>query len=193
MKMSSRAFVALLSFAALIQGSVASAHDVSVMEQIQNVSRIQSQLDLIDWKVGDRADYKISISGLPFGGSSYKEVTKDEGAAIWVTQEVNLLIQKQKIEMLLNKADGQILRMIQDGKEVAVPQDEIEIISQEYGDVTVPAGTFKAIHITANTSQVKNVEIWVNPKDTVMDGSLKQVIPQQNMKITMELTSFKKN
>jgi len=142
--------------------------------------------NLIDWKVGDTAEYSL-LGGL---GSMVKKVTKDEGTAIWVQQDVNIIIQKQKIEMLISKVDGKILKMLLDGKEQAIPNDPIEIISQDYGDVTVPAGTFQAVHIIAKTKQIAKIEAWINPRDTVMDGTIKQIANQNGMDIVIELTKF---
>ena len=57
--------------------------------------------------------------------------------------------------------------------------------------MTVPAGTFKAIHIVAKNKQVDHIELWANPRDTVMDGAIKQTMTTQGIDIVMELTSFK--
>ena len=104
---------------------------------------------------------------------------------------MDLTIQKQKVEIQINKADGKVLKTIVNGQEQNTPDDPIQVISQDYVDVTVPAGTFKAIHIVAKTKQVDHVEVWANPRDTVMEGTLKQDMTTQGMDIDMALTSFK--
>jgi hypothetical protein len=152
-------------------------------------TRPVSTLDLINWKVGDTANYDVALA---FGkGSMKKAVTKDEGTALWVTNDLDIVIQKQKVEMLINKADAKILKMLVNGQEQQIPDDKIEIISQDYATVTVPAGTFKSMHIVAKSSQ-GNVEVWVNPKDTCMEGTLKQIVGSMMGDITMSLTSFTK-
>jgi hypothetical protein len=186
-------FLALLGLAvAAVQPAFAfeAPSVLSVQDQIQLLTPSVAPLDLINWKVGDNAQYDVSIASFGKMGTMTKAVTKDEGTAIWITQNVDLMIQKQKIEMLINKADGQVLKTLVDGKEQQMPDDKIEIISQDYTDVTVPAGTFKAIHIVAKSKQAPKIEVWANPRDTVMDGTLKQAIQSQGMDIVMALTKF---
>jgi len=152
-----------------------------------------SPFDLINWKVGDSADYDVSAGMFGKVGTMKKFVKSDEGAAIWVRQEIKLQGQNEIVEILLNKADGKVLKMIHNGKEEAIPDDKLEIISQDYTTVTVPAGTFKAIHIVAKTEKVSKIEVWANPKDTVMEGTLKQMMATGMVDITMELKTFKRN
>ena len=54
-------------------------------------------------------------------GTMAKAVTKDEGASIWVTQNMNLMIQQQKVEIQINKADGKVLKTIVNGQEQNTP------------------------------------------------------------------------
>lgn len=150
-------------------------------------------MDVINWKVGDNANYQVSAGSFGKLGTMAQTVTKDEGTALWVKTETKLAIQNDTGEMLLNKADGKVLKYIHNGKEEALPDDKIEIISQDYADVTVPAGTFKAIHITAKTEKISKVEIWANPRDTVMSGMIKQAMNTQGIDIVVELTDFKRN
>ena len=147
---------------------------------------------LIDWKVGDSANY--DITGGPFGkmGTMTKAVTKEEGETLWLKQELNLMSQHEVIEIQLNRTDGTILKIIRNGKEEKIPDDKLEIISQEYVDVTVPAGTFKSLHIIGKTKQIKSLELWANPQDTCMEGTLKQIVDASLIKMTFVLTSFNK-
>jgi len=149
-------------------------------------------MDLINWKVGDTASYDVKVASFGKIGTNVKAVTKDEGTSIWLTQDMNLSGQKQLAEAQISKADGKILKLIVNGKEQAIPNDPIEIISQDYGEVTVPAGTFQCIHIIAKSKQVSKLEAWMNPRDTVMDGTIKQIAQTQLFPLTMELTSFKR-
>ena len=187
-------FLALLGLAvAVVQPSFANEPQTLTQDvQLQLMLSSITPLDLINWKVGDQAQYDVKAGSFGKLGTMTKAVTKDEGTAIWVTQNMDLMIQKQKVEVLMNKADGKVLKMIVNGKEQAAPTDEIEIISQDYTEVTVPAGTFKAIHVVAKTKQVEHLEVWANGRDTVMEGTLKQTMKAQGTDIGMELTSFKR-
>ncbi len=147
-------------------------------------------LDLINWKVGDYANFQISAG--PFGkvGDLKKAVTKEEGKAIWVVAEAAMMGQNDKSEMLINRADGKILKYIHNGKEEAIPSGEIEVLDQEYTEVKVPAGTFKCIHLTIKTPDVEKAEIWANPNLTVMEGLLKQTVNQNGIDVAVELVKF---
>lgn len=147
---------------------------------------------IINWKVGDTASFDVSIGSFGKMGTNVKTVTKDEGEALWVLQDMNLSAQKQKVEALISKTDGKILKLIVNGQEQQVPNDPIEIISQDYTEITVPAGKFQTVHIVAKSKQVSKLEVWANPRDTVMEGTIKQIANTGMFDLTMELTSFKR-
>lgn len=151
----------------------------------------------LNWKVGDKMNYTVSLASMGNIGSSEKFVAKDEGTSLWITQNIDIPMagQKQTTEMQLEKATGKVLKLIVNGKEQDLSNDDqgLEIISQEYTSVTVAAGTFKALHIVAKTKDVSKIEVWMNPKDTCIDGTLKQVMAIQFGDLALELTSFKRN
>jgi hypothetical protein len=149
----------------------------------------------ITWKVGDSASYVVSAGFFGRVGTMTKTVTAEDEMvdALWVTTDLNLSSTKDKTEVLISKQDGRILKFVRNGKEEQIPDAALEVVSQEYTEVTVPAGKFKAIHITANTSQVKGVQVWLNPRDTSMEGTLKQVVPSQFGNVTTEMTSFRRS
>ncbi|HLD99214.1 MAG TPA: hypothetical protein VJB59_03080 [Bdellovibrionota bacterium] len=183
--------VLILMGLALMAAQPAFASD-HVNPLIQSSFSSITPMNLINWKVGDTAEYNVSLGSFGIQGKMIKSVTKDEGTALWLRQDLNLSIQKQVADALINKADGKILKIIVDGKEQAIPDDKVEVISQDYGEITVPAGTFQAIHIIAKTKQISKLEVWANPRDTVMDGTLKQIAETSLFPLTMELTSFKR-
>lgn len=195
LKLALRFGVVALSFAFVAPSAFSSSENLFVSELTQALVEAQNQqaLNVINWKVGDTQIFSVSAM---FGmtGQMVKSVTKDEGSALWIKQQINLANQNEVVETLLNKADGKVLKMIRNGQEQPLPSDDDkpEIISQDYGPVTVPAGTFQAIHIVAKTKQVKRLELWANPRDTVMEGTLKTMIDQGFIKMTMELKEFKK-
>jgi hypothetical protein len=189
-------FLALLGLAVVAVNPAAhAAHSASLGQldsaQIAMAIAAVNPLDLVNWKVGDSAEMDVKAGAFGKLGNISKSVTKEEGNAIWVKQDAKLMTQNEVMEMLISRVDGKVLKLIHNGKEEAVPEDKIEIISQDYTEVTVPAGTFKAIHIVAKTKQVDHVEVWANPRDTVMDGTLKQTMKMQGIDIVTELTSFK--
>jgi hypothetical protein len=153
--------------------------------------------DLINWKVGDGANYNVTVSSFPINGTMTKTVTKDNGdGTFWFNETIDLTIQKQVVDIEMSRADAKILKYQVNGQDQAIPDEKVTVVSQDYGSVTVPGGTFKAVHIVAKTtSQGKDVQLeeWANPKDTCMDGSIKIIETSDGTTITMEMTSFKKN
>ncbi len=160
--------------------------------ELQALAQV-TPLNLINWKVGDTMSYDVEMGFFGKMGTSVKSVAKEEGGAIWVHQEMNLSGQKELIDMLINRADAKILKVLRNGQEMQMPDDKIEVISQDFAEVTVPAGTFKTVHIVAKSKQVSKIELWANPTDTAMDGGVKQIMATQFGDITMSLTSFKRN
>jgi hypothetical protein len=175
---------------ALASASTSARAEILSAQDLQNLTQTTA-LNLINWKVGDRMEYQVAVGFFGKIGSMFKTVSKDEGDALWVHQEIDLKVQKQVVDMLISKADGKILKLIQNGQETQIPNDKLDVISQDYGEVTVPAGKFDCIHIIAKTQQVSKIELWANPSATVMDGAIKQIMATQLGDITMELASFK--
>jgi hypothetical protein len=184
-----RTFFAL---ATLLIGSF--ALPAPVRAEVENLSLAVAlegvrALDVINWKVGDTLEYDVSLGSFPIG-NSIKSVTKDEGTAIWLRQEVTAMNQKEIVDTLLNKADGRILKMVRNGQEQSIPDNTLEIISQDFTEIRVKAGTFKVIHIVAKTKEIEKIELWANPRDTAIDGTVKQAVTMQLGNIVMELKKY---
>ncbi|OFZ28526.1 MAG: hypothetical protein A2622_05370 [Bdellovibrionales bacterium RIFCSPHIGHO2_01_FULL_40_29] len=147
----------------------------------------------LDWKVGQETNYKLNMGGF-LNGSMKMYVREVSADGIWMVQDVDLMIQKQKIEILIDPNTGAIKKMLVDGKEQAIPKSDYEIVDQKEDRVTVPAGTFDVIYIKikdkANKDQIS--EQWVNPRDIPLSGMAKSLADSQLGKVTIELTSFKK-
>jgi hypothetical protein len=101
---------------------------------------------------------------------------------------------QEVVEAQIDKNTGQVLKIIRNGKVETAPNDPLDIISQDYTSVTVPAGTFDCLHVVAKSKSIKNIEVWANPQAVVMDGSVKTVVTanQMPLPITMVLTSFQR-
>lgn len=146
--------------------------------------------NLINWKVGEFTDYNIEAMGMELGKMK-KYVASEVGNNIWMNQDMSGgMIGEQKVEVLMDRANGQILEMKQNGKKVEVPNDPIELIDQESTTITVPAGTFDVIHITAKSKQAKKIEVWANPRDIALDGGAQMYIESGFLPMTLKLTAF---
>lgn len=158
----------------------------------QNATMLEAQLTQgLNWKVGDKASYALDIGGF-IKGTSDNSVTQDTGTSIWMTQDMNLMIQKQKVEVLLNKSTGQIEKMLVDGKEQTPPKaGEQEILEMKEDKVTVPAGSFDCVYAKIKDKESGNItEAWLNPQAIPMSGMLKALADSQFGKVKQELTSF---
>ena len=189
-------FKSILVAAAMIVSVSAQAYN-TVSESIFASQQNQIQQAIVtfglDWKVGDENNYKLNMGGFLNGTMkmSVREIGTD---GIWLVQDVDLTIQKQKIEVLIDPNTGAIKKMLVNGKEQEVPKSDIEIVDQKEDKVTVPAGTYDAIYIKikdkAQNDQIS--EQWVNPRDIPLSGMAKSLADSQIGKVTIELTSFKK-
>jgi hypothetical protein len=189
-------FKSLLVAAAMIVPASAQAYN-TVAESIFATQQAQIQGTVVaqglNWKVGDENNYKLNMGGFLNGTMkmSVREVSAD---GIWLVQDVDLQIQKQKIEILLDPNTGAIKKMLVNGKEQEPPKSDFEVIDQKEDKVTVPAGTFDAIYIKIKdkTQNDQISEQWVNPRDIPLSGMVKSLADSQLGKVTIELTSFKK-
>ena len=148
-------------------------------------------LSVIDWKIGDYSNYNLDL-GMFGKGKVHKEATKEEGNAIWVTTDAKIPSGNQKIEVLISRDDGKILKLLVNGKEEKYQDHDIEVISRDESSVTVPAGTFKAIHLKIkDKTENMDIESWLNFKDIVLEGMAKSIIKKNAfLTITTELTDF---
>lgn len=185
-----------LSVSILLAASLSFANAVSVVEGViaaqQEAFVATAKTTALNWKIGEQNNYKMK-GGL-INGTSSLTVREEVAEGFWMDQEMNMgFLGKQNASVLIDRNTGEVLKMIVNGQEQAPPKQEVELISMEESSVTVPAGTFDAIHIKAlDKTQNQEINQWVNPSQIPINGMLKSVSPSQMGKITMELTSFKK-
>lgn len=185
--------LSVLTFFITSAASAGSLPDLIALQDWIALQEAQNIALNIDWKVGDQLTYQISVNGMGQVGTAVREVTQDTGDTLWIKNEITAMTQKETIDMEIRKADGQVVKVRRNGQDQEIPNQDIEIVSSEEETVTVPAGTFQSVHIVAKTKEIQNVEVWLNPRDTALEGTIKQVIPTQLGRVTAELTSFKKN
>jgi hypothetical protein len=189
-------FKSLLIVAAMAVSTSAQAYN-TLAEAVFATQQTQLQESVVatglDWKVGQENNYKLNMGGF-LNGTMKMYVREVIADGIWMVQDIDLSIQKQKVEVLIDPNNGQIKKMIVNGKEQQPPKTDFELVEQKEDRVTVPAGTFDAIYLkikdNANNGQIS--EQWVNPRDIPLSGMAKSVANSQLGKVTVELTSFKK-
>jgi hypothetical protein len=178
--------------ASLVERTQALKASAAVERLLVREARVGA-LALINWKVGDSANFDIELGAMGKLGTMVKSATKEEGAAIWVTNDASLQGQKDVTEVLINRADGKILKMIHNGQEQSAPADDFQVISHDSASITVPAGTFKCLHVVGKSKQSSKIEIWMNPSAVSLDGQIQMTAATQFGDMTMKLTAFKKN
>lgn len=188
-------FKSLILVASLVVATSAHAYNTlaesifaSQQKQIQGAVVAQG----LNWQVGQENNYKLNMGGFINGTMkmSVREITAD---GIWMVQDVDLMIQKQKVEVLIDPNNGQIKKMIVNGQEQAPPKADYEVLEQKEDHITVPAGSFDTIYIKVKDKAANDAisEQWVNPRDIPLSGMVKSLADSQMGKVTIELTSFK--
>jgi hypothetical protein len=179
---------ALVAFAGTAQANNEVLSDMLRTELQLSIAGEMHTNNLINWKVGEYQEYDMTAI---FGslGKMTKKVASEEGNAIWVKAEVTGMM-SQKVDTLIDRATGKVLKYVENGQEKQMPDDKIEVISQDATTITVPAGTFEVIHIVAKSEKIKKLELWANPRDITMDGGAQMVIDAGMITVTMKLTKF---
>ena len=180
--------------------TVAPVSDETMVVEIVNQTIYQAHIEALadanaaqglNWHVGDRASYKLD--GGFIKGTIQSFVREDTGSGFWMQQDADLgLFGKQKVEILFNKADGQIQKLLVNGKEQSAPAaGDVEVIEMKEDHIRVTAGEFDCIYVKIKDKKEGQVqEAWINPGAVPMSGVIKSMSDTQLGKLTQELTSF---
>ncbi len=146
---------------------------------------------LINWTVGDTASYSMNMGFIQ--GSMVMTATSVTADEAWMTQDVDMgFLGKQKVEVLLDANTGEIKKIIANGQEQQIPEQDMELIEIITDTVTVPAGTFECQHIRLKDNKSGGeIKMWAN-QTVALSGMVKSVQPGQFGEMTLELTSFLK-
>ena len=168
------AIAALVGFSAPAQANVdVHAMQVTAMVQAQYFSGL-------NWKTGDTADYKVDMGFIQ--GSSHNFVREETATGFWMQQDVDLMIQKSKVEALLNKSTGQIEKLLVNGQDQSVPKNNMEVVEMKESHVDVAAGSFDCIYAKLrDKGDGKITEAWINPQAVPMSGMLKAIAEQRGV------------
>ena len=140
-----------------LSAQVSKAADFLTVEDIYALAQVDAR-NAIEWKVGERAEYSLKMGSF-LSGTMIKTVDHNEGNTVWIKQNIDLTIQKQVVDIQMDRADGKILKMLANGQPQTIPDQKIEIVSQDYTEITVPAGAFKCIHVVAKDQDSKKIEV----------------------------------
>lgn len=187
-------FMGILAAAFLAIGiaSQAKAEVAIDVPALQQSFVTQAALAGLNWKVGDKASYKLSIGGF-INGTSDNYVREDVGTSLWMVQDMDMgFLGKQKIEILINKTNGQIEKLLVNGQEQKVPEaGKVEIVEMKESHIRVAAGEFDCVYVKVKDNSSGQIqEAWMNPQAVPMSGTLKSLGQSQLGQVTQELTSF---
>lgn len=187
----------LLALGLVVSVSAGASTNInSLMSDISSavLADVQAQSPF-NWKVGDTASYKLNMGGF-IQGKMVMTIKVVEPAKLVIAQDMDLgFAGKQSCEQTLNPNTGEVISIVCNGQQQqAGNQGDIEMIDSKEDTVTVPAGTFTCLYIKArNKADNSEVEQWVSPKEVPVFGMVKTIAPSQLGKVTVELTSFKRN
>lgn len=184
--------LASASLAFSLQAPAMTIVDMVVMNQqqaIEDLARIQN----LNWKVGDETNYSLDMGFIK--GSMQMRCREIAADGIWLDQKADLgFAGKQDVQVLLDPNTGEIKKMIVNGQEQQPPKNTMEVVEMKEDRITVPAGTYDAIHVLLrDKADNKESNIWVNPQEIPLSGMLKSIQPSQFGNVTLLLKSFKKN
>jgi hypothetical protein len=116
-----------------------------------------------------------------------REQVKDN---FWINQKLLINGQENLVELLVNPANGEILKMIVNGDEKEIPENpEMEVVATENVDITVPAGTYATLHVTLQEKGTDKVtDTWLNQTEIPVSGMVKTIQPSQFGKVKIDLT-----
>lgn len=188
-----KAIFASLTLAFTVNASANTTIVDMVVSQQQLAIQSAVETYRLTWKVGDTANYNVNMGFI--SGTMVMSVASVGEEGIWMHQDMDLgFAGKQNIQTLIDANTGAIKKMIVNGEEQEVPEQNIEIISTNQEKVTVPAGTFDSMHVVAREQgKTEDIHMWANPLVVPMSGLLKQVAPGPIGEVTIECTSFVKN
>jgi hypothetical protein len=190
-------FKRILAAGLLLAGLQAEARtfDTPVVDLAQLQESIMGEVGTLGlpWKVGETADYNLDMGFIQ--GTMKMSVREETSQGFWLDQDADLgFMGQQKIEIHIDKNNGQILELIVNGQKQNPPapgNTEIEETRQD--NITVPAGSFECIYARIKDLDKGEVtEAWINTSIVPIAGMLKQIAPGPMGNVTMELTGFNK-
>lgn len=187
-----KSFIVAAGLFIATQAQAVSLPEMLIAQQ-QNAIVQAVETQALNWKVGDTNNYNVDMGFIK--GKMVMSVKSIVAEGIWIAQDMDLgFAGKQNAEMLIDPNTGETKKFLVGGKEQEIPKNNTEVISVVEDKITVPAGTFDCIHATLkNKDDNSEINAWINPQQIPISGMLKQVAPSQFGKVTVVLTSFKKN
>lgn len=152
----------------------------------------EPEITRLPWQVGEYANYDFDMGF--FKGTMEMLVREEVPEGFWVEQNLDILGQKQKVEILFDLNTGAILELIVNGEKQDIPDNpQPEIVETREERITVPAGSFDTVYAKLrNPDNGEETQIWFNPDIVPISGMVKNISPSQFGEVTLSLTSYLK-
>lgn len=173
--------------AALFFGLHANANLPNIIDLV----RIQP-IDGLQFNIGDSTDY--NLSGF-VSGTMHTQVREEVTEGFWVQTDLDAgFMGRQKIEVLYDRDNGQVLKLLVNGQEQEKPDpSQMKIVESKKDHIKVPKGEFDCFYVKVrDTQQNKDSEIWL-AKEVPIGGMIKTVNQSPFGPMTLELTDYHKN
>lgn len=166
--------------------------DFVIRNSVQNLQQTVQSHRALNWVVGDAGNYSLDMGFIK--GTMVMIVREKTSEGYWIDQNIDLgFAGKQKVETLIDADTGEVKKIIANGEEQEIPENNTTVVEVTQDSITVPAGTFECLHVVLEDNDKKQSNVWINPNLIPVSGMLKQVAPTQFGQMTILLTSFKKN
>ncbi len=176
----------------LCLGTKAVAMDATqaVLEINKSTAMTMTRTMLVDWKVGDSTTHDLKMGFIK--GTMVMNVTEVSDEGIWLEQLMDLgAFGKQNSQILVDPATGEIKKIIVNGQEQQIPENNTEIVETAEETITVPAGTFDTIYVKMKDTKTGDIShAWINLESVPVTGMVKTKQPTQFGEAVLELLSF---
>ena len=147
-----------------------------------------------DWKTGNTATHRLYLNNTPDTTWTASILSGDD-ETVWrrIHSKFDDGARDEISDTLYRRSDCKKLRWVFNGVEREVPPGaNYELVSTEWRDVTVPAGSYRVICVQTKYQAFRFSRCF-NPAETVMEGRIAQRIEKPgSMVILTELMSFKR-
>ena len=185
----------LVVASALLVSSLGFSSTKSMVENVRsaNLVRVGKAISNgVTFKVGDAANYDLTIVEFQMKGTDNMAVTAVTDTTVTITDDINIAGQAQKAVEVIDLTTGKVISITVNGQAQTIPDQTMTVVSQVQEKVTVPCppGTFDSLHLVVEDAQKNQSDIQINPSIVPVAGMLKMTGKQQGFSLLLELTSF---
>jgi len=187
-KLTSLVFIASIFLAAQSNASLTNKDIATISGQVINSARANA----LSWKIGDGLNFALMVKGVAIGSVSMKYEAENQKEML-MTQVFNLVNKSVSLLIGYDKESGRVSSFKIMGVPLPLPGSDaggVKVVKQEESHINVPAGEYDAVYFLIETDKGQQTEIWMNPSEIPLTGTLKTNSKVRNIDVSMELVSF---